>query len=77
MVKKPRLKDFEGQGIEVKYRSKVGYLNNISGKLTFVGKEYIIVIGQMEHTIKRSSIETWNITKYFDKTSKLNQTKKR
>lgn len=63
---KPRLKEFEGKGIKVKYRSKIGYINQICGKLTFVGKDNIIVIGQIEHTIKRASIESWKQSKYFD-----------
>jgi hypothetical protein len=62
-----RLKELENTGVEITYTNKMGYINTFSGKLTFVSKESIIVIGDIERIIKRSSIVSFKSIKYGKK----------
>jgi len=62
-----RLKELENTGVEIVYTNKMDYINTFSGKLTFVSKESIIVIGDIERIIKRSSIVSFKSIKYGKK----------
>ena len=65
-----RLKSLEGSGIKINYTNKVNQPCEIYGKLTFVSKERIIVIGSIEHIIKRDSIKSFEPIKYCKITKK-------
>ena len=61
-----RLKDFEGKGISLIYKNKLGFKTVLNAKLTFVSKDSIVLMYcyQKEYIIKRERIINFEPIKY-------------
>lgn len=70
-----RLKDFEGKGISLTYKNKLGFKSSIDAKLTFVSKDSIVLMDcyQKEYIIKRERIINFEPIKYAKHENRASQ----
>lgn len=59
-----RLKQLENSGIRVEYYNKMNDVDTIHGKLTYVSKDSIVVMGAIEYVIKRAKIKSFEPINY-------------